>query len=112
VSDGLSHTARVITAAAAIMACVFASFVLADNRVIKEFGLGMAVAVLVDATVVRMLLVPATMELLGDTNWWMPKWLDKILPKISLEASPAPAPDAADEPTAESEEEREPVEVG
>lgn len=114
VSDGLSHTARVITAAAAIMACVFASFVLADNRVIKEFGLGMAVAVLVDATIVRMLLVPATMELLGDTNWWMPKWLDRILPKISLEASSAPAssPAAPEAPPADPQEEREPVEVG
>ena len=90
VSDGLSHTARVITAAAAIMACVFASFVFADSRVIKEFGLGMAVAVLVDATVVRMVLVPATMELLGKTNWWMPAWLDRILPSIKLEAPVRP----------------------
>ncbi len=87
VSDGLSHTARVITAAAAIMACVFASFVFADSRVVKEFGLGMAVAVLVDASVVRMVLVPATMELLGSTNWWMPRWLDRVLPHIHIEGS-------------------------
>jgi RND superfamily putative drug exporter len=85
VADGLAATARVITAAAAIMICVFASFVLGDNRAIKLFGLGLAVAVLIDATVVRLLLVPATMELLGDRNWWLPKWLDKLLPRVHVE---------------------------
>jgi RND superfamily putative drug exporter len=85
VADGLSHTARVITAAAAIMVCVFGSFVFGGNRVVMEFGLGMAVAVLIDATIVRMILVPSTMELLGDANWWMPKWLDRILPAIHIE---------------------------
>lgn len=85
VADGLAATARVITAAAAIMVVVFGSFVLADARVIKMFGLGLASAVFLDATLVRMLLVPATMELLGEKNWWLPKWLDRILPTLNVE---------------------------
>jgi RND superfamily putative drug exporter len=85
VADGLAATARVITAAAAIMIVVFGSFLLEEDRVIKLFGLGLAVAVFLDATLVRMLLVPATMELLGARNWWLPKWLDRILPKIDVE---------------------------
>ena len=84
-ADGLAVTARVITAAALIMFCVFVAFVLGDDRALKLFGLGLAVAVLIDATVVRMVLVPATMELLGDRNWWLPKWLDRILPHIDVE---------------------------
>jgi RND superfamily putative drug exporter len=92
VADGLAATARVITAAAAIMVCVFASFVLGEDRAIKLFGLGLAVAVLVDATVVRLVLVPATMELLGDWNWWLPRWLDRALPAIHVEAVPEDAP--------------------
>jgi putative drug exporter of the RND superfamily len=85
VADGLALTARVITAAAAIMFCVFASFVIGDVRVLKVFGLGLAVAVLVDATIVRMVLVPATMELLGKANWWLPATLDRILPTVHVE---------------------------
>ncbi len=85
VADGLSSTARVITAAAAIMICVFGSFVFADQRQIKLIGLGLAAAVLIDATLVRMVLVPSTMELLGDRNWWLPKWLDRIVPRVSIE---------------------------
>jgi RND superfamily putative drug exporter len=85
VADGLAVTARVITAAALIMVCVFSAFVLGDQRQLKLFGLGLAVAVAIDATVVRMLLVPATMELLGARNWWLPKWLDRILPRIDVE---------------------------
>ena len=88
VADGLSQTARVITAAAAIMVCVFGSFVFGDQRVIKEFGFGLAIAVFIDATIVRMILVPATMELLGDANWWFPKWLERIVPKIHIEGEP------------------------
>ena len=92
VADGLAVTARVITAAAIIMVCVFSAFVLGDERSIKLFGLGLAVAVLVDATVVRMVLVPATMELLGARNWWIPKWLDRIIPHLNVEgAHPADA---------------------
>ena len=87
VADGVAATARVITAAALIMVCVFAAFVLAPDRQLKLFGMGMAVAVFIDATVVRMLLVPATMELLGDRNWWIPKWLDKVMPRIDVEGT-------------------------
>jgi putative drug exporter of the RND superfamily len=85
VADGVAATARVITAAAAIMVVVFGSFVLEDNRIIKLFGLGLAVAVLLDATLIRMLLVPATMELLGAKNWWLPRWLDRLLPQLNIE---------------------------
>ncbi|NBO81160.1 MAG: hypothetical protein EBV42_07915, partial [Actinobacteria bacterium] len=87
VADGLANTARVITAAAAIMVFVFGSFMLEADRSIKMFGFGLAVAVFLDATIVRMLLVPATMELLGDRNWWLPRWLDRLLPKIDVEGS-------------------------
>jgi len=85
VADGLAKTARVITAAAAIMVFVFGSFVLDSTRSIKMFGFGLAVAVLLDATIVRMLLVPATMELLGERNWWLPRWLGRLLPRIDVE---------------------------
>jgi putative drug exporter of the RND superfamily len=94
VADGLSVTARVITAAAAIMVTVFGSFIFGDNRVVKEFGLGLAAAVLIDATLVRMVLVPATMEVLGEANWYLPRWLDRILPKIRIEGEPASDVDA------------------
>ncbi|MFZ4583994.1 MAG: MMPL family transporter [Acidimicrobiia bacterium] len=84
VAHGVAVTARLITAAAAIMICVFGSFVLSDLRVLKMIGLGLAVAVFIDATVVRLVLVPATMELLGDRNWWFPSWLE-WLPKFHVE---------------------------
>jgi RND superfamily putative drug exporter len=93
VADGLALTARVITAAAAIMVVVFGSFIGETDRLIKLFGVGLASAVLVDATVVRLLLVPATMELLGDANWWLPRWLDRVLPRISVEGH---APEAVE----------------
>lgn len=85
VADGLAATARVISAAAAIMVVVFGSFLLEADRTVKLMGFGLALAVLLDATVVRMLLVPATMELLGDRNWWFPRWLDRLLPTINVE---------------------------
>ena len=88
VANGLATTARVITAAAAIMVFVFGSFLLDADRTFKLFGTGLAAAILLDATVVRMLLVPATMELLGDKNWWLPKWLDRLLPNIDVEGTP------------------------
>jgi len=94
VADGLASTARVITAAAAIMVVVFGSFVLEDDRIIQLFGFGLAMAVLLDATIVRLLLVPAAMELLGDKNWWLPGWLDRVLPTISIEGD-APELEAA-----------------
>ena len=85
VVEGLASTARVITAAAAIMVCVFGSFVVGDQRAIKLIGLGLAVAVFIDATVVRLVLVPATMQLLGRRNWWMPRVLDRALPRLTVE---------------------------
>ena len=92
VADGLAATARVITAAALIMVFVFGSFVLEDQRAVKMFGVGLAVAVFADATVVRMLIVPSTMELLGARNWWLPRWLDRILPNVNVEGSHQPPP--------------------
>jgi RND superfamily putative drug exporter len=89
VALGLSSTARVITSAALIMITVFGSFALGDQRVIKEFGLGLAVAIFLDASIVRLLLVPAVMELLGEQNWWLPGFLDRLLPNISVDSAPA-----------------------
>jgi RND superfamily putative drug exporter len=85
VVEGLANTGRVITSAAGIMVCVFASFVLSGDPVVKEFGVGLAVAIAIDSTVVRCLLVPAVMELMGKWAWWMPGWLDRLLPHISIE---------------------------
>ncbi len=85
VADGLAATARVITAAAAIMVVVFGSFVLEDSRPVKLFGLGLATAIAIDATLVRMLIVPSTMELLGARNWWLPRWLDRLIPNLRVE---------------------------
>jgi RND superfamily putative drug exporter len=95
VGRGLAATARVITAAAAIMVVVFLSFVLTPDVSVKQIGLGLAAAVLVDATVVRLVLVPAMMELLGNANWWLPGWLDRRLPAGS---GSGPAPEARSEP--------------
>jgi RND superfamily putative drug exporter len=89
VARGLSVTTRLITAAAAIMVAVFLSFALGDERVIKEFGIGLATAIFVDATIVRLVLVPALMQLMGDANWWFPSWLDRIVPRISVDGPPA-----------------------
>ena len=94
VGRGLASTARVISAAAAIMVVVFLSFDLTPDVSVKQIGLGLAAAVLVDATVVRLVLVPAVMELLGKANWWLPGWLDRLLPARRAEAL------GADEPTA------------
>jgi RND superfamily putative drug exporter len=109
VADGLAKSARVITAGAAVMITVFLSFVLGQDVFTKMFGIGLAAAVFVDATVVRMVLVPATMELLGDRNWWLPGWLDRLLPSIDVEGhevtddetpSPQPVLPAAPAPVA------------
>lgn len=107
VADGLAATAKVITAAAAIMVVVFGSFLLEPDRAIKMFGVGLATAIFLDATVVRMLLVPATMELLGDRNWWLPRWLSRLLPRISVEGHIDEGPPPPPEP--ERERELEPV---
>jgi RND superfamily putative drug exporter len=97
VADGLAATARVITAAAAIMVVVFGWFVFEDNREIKLFGLGLGLAVFLDATLVRMVLVPATMALLGDRNWWIPSWLDRLVPRLTIESATPAAPALDDE---------------
>jgi RND superfamily putative drug exporter len=86
VADGLAKTARVITAAAAIMVVVFLAFVASPEVFLKLFGIGLAAAIFLDATLVRMVLVPAVMQLLGERNWWIPDWLERILPRIEVEA--------------------------
>jgi putative drug exporter of the RND superfamily len=85
VADGLAKTARVITAAAAIMVVVFLAFLAAPDVFLKLFGIGLASAIFLDATVVRMVLVPAVMQLLGPLNWWIPNWLERILPRLDVE---------------------------
>ena len=85
VVEGLANTGRVITSAAAIMVCVFTSFVLNGDPVVKEFGVGLAVAIAIDSTLVRCLLVPAVMVLLGKRAWWLPGWMDRLLPRVSIE---------------------------
>jgi RND superfamily putative drug exporter len=85
VADGLAKTARVITAAAAIMVVVFLAFVTAPDVFLKLFGIGLASAIFLDATIVRMVLVPAVMQLLGKWNWWIPNWLERILPRLDVE---------------------------
>jgi RND superfamily putative drug exporter len=85
VERGLAATGRVISSAAAIMVVVFLGFSTEADTVVKQLGFGMAVAIVLDATVVRMVLVPATMTLLGRWNWWLPAWLDRLLPSIEAE---------------------------
>ena len=85
VADGLAKTARVITAAAAIMVVVFLAFLAAPDVFLKLFGIGLASAIFLDATLVRMVLVPAVMQLLGSRNWWIPNWLERILPRLEVE---------------------------
>jgi RND superfamily putative drug exporter len=96
VTIGLARTARVITAAAAIMVAVFLSFALAPDVFLRQMGVGMATAVFVDATIVRMILVPATLQILGKANWWIPGWLDRLLPKWDIERASQPATAIAD----------------
>jgi RND superfamily putative drug exporter len=85
VADGLAKTARVITAAAAIMVVVFLAFLAAPDVFLKLFGIGLASAIFLDATLVRMVLVPAVMQLLGSRNWWIPNWLERVLPRLDVE---------------------------
>jgi RND superfamily putative drug exporter len=98
VAIGIGGTARVITTAAAIMVVVFTSFVLDPDPTVKMLAVGMAVAVLIDASVIRMILVPAVMALLGKWAWWMPRWLDRITPDIDIEGSSLQTPEPAIEP--------------
>jgi RND superfamily putative drug exporter len=95
---GITTTARVITCAALIMVSVFISFVFGGEPTIKMFGIGLSTAVLVDATIIRLVLVPATMKLLGNANWWFPKWLDRLLPNVDIEGETRlPAPEHEDD---------------
>ncbi|MFF2140255.1 MMPL family transporter [Streptomyces sp. NPDC058193] len=86
VREGLASTGKVITAAAAIMMFVFGAFVLSSDRMLQQFGLGLAVAILLDAVVIRCLIVPAVMQMLGKRAWWLPAWLDRKLPRVSVES--------------------------
>jgi RND superfamily putative drug exporter len=104
VAEGLAASARTITSAAAIMVAVFAVFATTGTPAIKEIGLGLSVAIALDATLVRLVLVPATMEIMGSWNWWLPKWLDRILPHTDFEgggeppSKPTPPAPPRDEP--------------
>jgi RND superfamily putative drug exporter len=111
VANGIAHTGRVISAAAAIMICVFLSFMLGDERSVKEFGFGLAIAVFLDAIVIRCVMLPAVLELLGETTWKLPKWIDKRLPHINIEGNAARRAGAAAaiESGEPAEREREPV---
>src|SRR4029450_7744041 len=93
---GIGVTARTISCGAAIMVSVFVGFGFGDDPVLKMFGLGLATAVFLDATLVRLVLVPATMKLLGDANWWLPAWLDRLLPKWDLEGGGGKLPPPAE----------------
>jgi RND superfamily putative drug exporter len=93
VADGLAATGRVISAAALIMICVFGSFMLGSDRVLKLIGFGLAFAVLIDATIVRLVLVPSAMELMGKANWWAPRWLVRYLPRFKIDSLMKPAPE-------------------
>ena len=101
VAGGLADSAKTISSAAIIMVFVFAIFALTGLPQVKEIGVGLAAAIFLDATIVRLILVPSTMELLGDLNWWVPKWLDRILPNVDFESSGGAAtpPDESSEPT-------------
>ncbi|MFF2400057.1 MMPL family transporter [Streptomyces goshikiensis] len=106
VITGLARTGGIITSAALIMVCVFLSYLLSDDPVVKMFGIGLATAVALDATLVRGLLVPAAMILLGKANWWLPGWLDRALPRIDIEGGdhvPPPGPATEPEPGPEAE---------
>src|ERR1035438_6340097 len=109
VADGIAFTGRVISAAAAIMVCVFLSFMLGNERVIKEFGFGLAAAVFLDALVVRCVLLPAVLELLGAATWRLPRWLDARLPHINIEGSAARLPAPSESARAEDVGELEPT---
>jgi putative drug exporter of the RND superfamily len=104
VASGLATTGRVISCAALIMIAVFLSFVTSPQVVIKQLSIGLAASILIDATVVRLLLVPAVMYLFGTGSWWMPRWLDRVLPHIDVEGAPEPpAPAPVSQPSGRAE---------
>ena len=100
---GQAKSGRVIAAAAAIMVLVFGSFLLSGERILAEFGFGLGFAVLVDALVIRSVLVPAIMHLAGPASWSLPAWLDRILPNLSIDGTGGPAVQAGDEPASTPE---------
>jgi putative drug exporter of the RND superfamily len=102
VREGIASTGRVITAAAAVMVAVFGAFAISGNRILAMFGFAMASAVLLDALVVRLLLLPAVLQLLGRTTWAMPRWLDRRLPRVAIEPEPTPTPRTSLEPAFEA----------
>ena len=104
VVDGFRHSARVVTAAATIMISVFAAFMLQDNALIQSIGFALAAAVFFDAFVVRMVLIPSVMYLLGDAAWWLPKWLDRLLPKVDVEGEALTAMQVPDDARAVEEQ--------
>jgi len=105
VRNGLAATGKTITAAALIMILVFGSFILGGNRVIKEFGIGLAGGILVDAVFIRMAIVPSLMMMFGKANWWFPPWLDRVLPRLSVDADDLATPEHKDEAVTEAEPE-------
>ncbi|MDX6236908.1 MAG: hypothetical protein QOG10_1723 [Kribbellaceae bacterium] len=111
VREGLANTGTVITAAAAIMIVVFGAFLLSPDRMLKQFGLGLAVAVLLDALLIRCVIVPAVLRLLGTSAWWLPRWLGRVLPQIALERD-EPADDRPDRPADERAERKDRAEDG
>jgi len=106
VRRGLADTGRLVTSAALIMVAVFGSFILSDNATVKIFGVGLATAVLVDATIVRCLLVPAIMVLAAKGTWWLPAWLDRLLPQLHVEGDPTALSDAATQDNTRNSEQR------
>jgi len=102
VTRGLALTGRVITAAAAIMVTVFASFMIGEDRIIKLFGLGLAAAVFIDAVIIRTVLVPSLMQLFGERAWWLPPWLDRVLPRLHVEPSEGDPAPTGEHPVVES----------
>jgi RND superfamily putative drug exporter len=91
VTKGQTETGRVITAAALIMILVFVSFLLGGEIIIQQFGIGLAGAIIIDAFIIRTVLVPSLMHIAGRANWWLPGWLDRLLPHVNVEAHDAPA---------------------
>jgi RND superfamily putative drug exporter len=101
ITEGLARTGRVITAAAAVMIAVFISFAISGTRVLEMFGLAMATAVFLDAIVIRLLLLPAVLQLLGRTTWALPSWLDRRLPRVAIDGEPSSQPRPPLEPALE-----------
>ena len=105
VRKGLASTGKTITAAALIMILVFGSFILGGERVIKEFGLGLAAGIAIDALLIRMAIVPSLMFLFGKANWWFPGWLDRILPRLAVDPELPPVATLPEDPATEPESE-------